>query len=413
MNRFLYYCGIQLYVWGIRLAALLGQTKAQKWWQGRLQWQQKLQALLANNQAPILWMHCASLGEFEQGRPVLEALRQQYPQYRLLLTFFSPSGYEPQQHCAQTDWVFYLPADLYGQAQQFLDIVQPQQAFFVKYEFWYGYLQQLKKRQIPTHLLAANFRPNQIFFRWYGGLFRQLLDCFETIFVQTTHSKTLLAPLNTPPVIVAGDTRLDRVLAIKAQERHLPVIAQFCAQAPTLVAGSTWPPDEQLLAAWLHAHPNQQILLVPHEIKANHIQALVERFSFVNTVRYSQAPSPASLSTTQVLIVDQIGLLSALYGYGTAAYIGGGFGAGIHNCLEAVVYELPLFFGPNYQKFQEAKALIAAGIATEIQAASDLAKGLKKYTPIEARLALQEKTKAYLEAQKGATAIILQHLVFL
>ncbi|MGH1335832.1 MAG: 3-deoxy-D-manno-octulosonic acid transferase [Aureispira sp.] len=412
MNRFLYYCGIRLYVWGIRLAAFFGQTKAQKWGQGRLQWQQKLQILLANNQAPILWMHCASLGEFEQGRPVLEALRQQAPKHRLLLTFFSPSGYEAQQNCPQADWVFYLPADLYGQAQQFLDLVQPQQAFFVKYEFWAGYLQELKKRQIPTHLIAANFRPNQVFFRWYGSLFRQLLYCFENIFVQTTASKELLAPLGHPKVIVAGDTRLDRVLAIKAQDRQLSNIAQFCAQAPTLVAGSTWSPDERLLEGWLRAHPKKQLLLVPHEIQEEHLQEILERFSFVKIARYSHLLNNHSFPKPQVLLMDQIGLLSALYGYGTAAYIGGGFGAGIHNCLEAVVYEIPLFFGPNYHKFQEAKALIAAGIATEIQNANDLARGLNKYTPIEERTVLQEKAKAYLEAQKGATAIILQHLVF-
>lgn len=409
MTRFLYYVGISLYVWGIRLAATFGQTKAKKWWQGRQQWQQRLKITLAHNSAPILWMHCASLGEFEQGRPVLEALRQKHPNHKLLLTFFSPSGYAPRQHYKKVDWVFYLPADTYGQAQQFLDIVQPQQAFFIKYEFWYGYLSQLKERQIPSYLIAANFRPNQIFFRWYGGLFRQLLFSFQAIFVQTEASKELLLPFGLPQVVVAGDTRLDRVLAIKAQARQFPAIAQFCAQAPTLVAGSTWPPDEALLEQWLRANPTYQLLLIPHEIEEGHLKNLAKRFDFVTTGRYTHGP-PVGPLPMKVLIIDKIGLLSALYGYGTAAYIGGGFGAGIHNCLEAAVYELPLFFGPKYQKFQEAKALIAAGVATEIQAAEDLARGLTIYEQETVRQSIQEEAKAYLEQQKGATAVIMQTL---
>lgn len=409
MSTFLYYLGIQCYVWGIHLAAAFGQQKAKKWWTGRLHWQQSLSALLADNQAPILWMHCASLGEFEQGRPVLEALRQQYPTHKILLTFFSPSGYESKKHCQQADWVTYLPADCYGQAQQFLDIVQPQQAFFIKYEFWYGYLSQLHKRQIPSYLIAANFRPNQLFFKWYGGFFRRLLFCFKTIFVQTKNAQQLLASLKLPQVVVAGDTRLDRVLAIQNQERHFPAIAQFCAQAPTLVAGSTWPPDEQLLAQWLKANPTYQLLLVPHELEENHLKKIAVQFDFVPTGWYSQDPPIGSLPI-KVLIVDKMGLLSKLYGYGIAAYIGGGFGAGIHNCLEAAAYKLPIFFGPNYQKFEEAKALIALGVATEIQEATDLARGLNKYEQATARAALQEQAQAYLETQKGATAIIMEHL---
>lgn len=409
MTVFLYYLGIQCYVWGIRLAAAFGQQKAKKWWEGRLHWQQYLRAMLADNQAPILWMHCASLGEFEQGRPVLEALRQKYPTHKILLTFFSPSGYEAKKHTQQADWVAYLPVDSYGQAQQFLAIVQPQQAFFIKYEFWYGYLTQLQKRQIPSYLIAANFRPHQVFFRWYGGLFRKLLFCFEVIFVQTKSSQDLLAPLGHPKVVVAGDTRLDRVLAIQAQDRHFPAIAQFCAQAPTLVAGSTWPPDESLLVEWLKANPDYQLLLIPHELEENHLKKLAAQFDFVTTGRYTHGP-PVGPLPMRVLIVDEIGLLSRLYGYGIAAYIGGGFGAGIHNCLEAVAYQLPLFFGPNYQKFEEAKALIAIGVATEIHQATDLARGLNNYQQEAALVALQEKAQAYLEAQKGATAIIMQHL---
>lgn len=409
MNRFLYYCGMSLYAIGIRLAAALGHSKAKKWWQGRLQWQTKLQEALAHNTAPLLWMHCASLGEFEQGRPILEALRQQMPQHKILLTFFSPSGYEVQKNCSIVDWVHYLPSDQYGHAQQFLDIIKPQQVFFVKYEFWYGYLTTLKKHQIPTYLIAANFRANQVFFRWYGGFFRQLLFCFETIFVQTTTSQQLLAPLQHPRIVVAGDPRLDRVLDIKAQAKDLPNIAQFSSQATTLVAGSTWPPDEALLQEWLLLQPQYQLILVPHEVDQNHLQALKTRFSTIPTAFYSQLDA-VDLSSIQVLIVDKIGLLSSIYNYGKAAYIGGGFGLGIHNCLEAVVYELPLFFGPNYQKFQEAKTLIAANIATEIHQAADLAKGLNTYKTAAARLNLQNKVKHYIHTQKGATATILKHL---
>jgi 3-deoxy-D-manno-octulosonic-acid transferase len=348
------------------------------------------------------------LGEFEQGRPLIEALRKKAPQYKLLLSFFSPSGYEPQQQYPLADWVVYLPADTYGQAEQFLNLVQPQQAFFIKYEFWYGYLSNLKKRQIPTYLIAANFRPKQLFFRWYGGFFRELLQCFELIFVQTKTSQELLAPLEVSTVVV-GDPRLDRVLTIKNQARSFPKIAQFCTQAPTLVAGSTWPADEAILAAWLRHHPDQQLLLVPHEIDEAHVQSIAKRFEFVPTGRYSQATTTSAI---RVLIIDKIGLLSALYGYGTAAYIGGGFGAGIHNCLEAAVYQLPIFFGPNYQKFQEAKALVRLEIATEIQDAQDLARGLNNYTNETVRTALQQRAATYLEEQRGATALILQHLSF-
>lgn len=409
MNRFLYYCGIGLYVLGIRLAAAFGQPKAKKWWQGRLGWQSTLKKTLAHNTAPIIWMHCASLGEFEQGRPILEALSQQMPQHKILLTFFSPSGYEAQKNCSIVDWVHYLPSDQYGHAQQFVDLVQPQQVFFVKYEFWYGYLSTLKKRQIPTYLIAANFRANQIFFRWYGGFFRQLLFCFKTIFVQTASSQHLLAPFQHPSIVVAGDTRLDRVLNIKAQAKDFPPIAQFSSQAATLVAGSTWPPDEALLQEWLMLDPDYQLILVPHEVNNKHLQELKTRFSIISTAFYSQLDE-VDLSTVQVLIIDQIGLLSSVYNYGTAAYIGGGFGLGIHNCLEAVVYELPLFFGPNYQKFQEAKALIAANIATEIHQAADLARGLNAYENAAARTNLQKQIKHYIHTQKGATATILKHL---
>jgi 3-deoxy-D-manno-octulosonic-acid transferase len=409
MNRFLYYCGIGLYTLGIRLAAMLGQPKAKKWWYGRVQWQIKLQNTVAGNTAPLIWVHCASLGEFEQARPILEALRQQMPQHKILLTFFSPSGYEAQKNCSIVDWVSYLPSDQYGAAQQFLDIIQPQQVFFIKYEFWYGYLTTLKKHQIPTYLIAANFRPNQIFFRWYGGFFRQLLFCFETIFVQTPASQQLLAPFQHPSVMVAGDPRLDRVLDIKAQAKNFPKIAQFSTQAATLVAGSTWPPDEALLKEWLLLQPHYQLILVPHEVDRNHLQELKIGFSGIPTAFYSQLDN-VNLSSVQVLIIDQIGLLSSIYNYGIAAYIGGGFGLGIHNCLEAVVYDLPLFFGPNYHKFQEAKALIAANIATEIHQAADLAKGLNNYKTAAARVQLQNKIKHYIHTQKGATATILKHL---
>lgn len=410
MSTLFYRLGLSAYTLGIRFAAFAGLSKAQQWTQGRRHIFRALQQAFAYNQAPVLWMHCASLGEFEQGRPLLEALKQKHPNYKILLTFFSPSGYEIRKNYAHADWVFYLPPDSKKNAQQFLQIVQPQLAIFVKYEFWYYYLTQLKDQQIPTYLIAAIFRSNQPFFKWYGQLFRTMLHAFKHIFVQNEASLKLLHQVDYKNITIAGDPRLDRVLAIKAQAKRFPIINQFCTQNNILVGGSTWPADETILAEFAQMHPNYKLILAPHQIDEPHILQIEQTFQNSTTLRYSQQPDEAALAQAQVLIIDNIGMLSSLYSYGNMAYIGGGFGAGIHNTLEAVVFHIPICFGGNYHKFNEAKELLKIGVAFEVQSVTDVSNIAQQIQKEEAATAIAKKAQDYIQHHKGATDIILKHL---
>lgn len=409
MSIFFYQVGLWIYTLSIRIAAIFGSTKAQLWLKGRQDIFAKIQAAFAANTQPIIWLHCASLGEFEQGRPILEAFKKQAPQYKILLTFFSPSGYEIQKNYAHADWVFYLPMDSPFNAAKFLQITQPAMAIFVKYEFWYFYLSQLQKNKIPTYLVSAIFRPQQVFFKWYGGIFRQMIFCFKHIFVQDAGSVELLQKIGFKAVTVAGDTRTDRVLAIKAQAKKYPIVEMFCANYPVLVAGSTWLADEVVLAGFLKQYSNYKIILAPHQIDETHLLQIEEKFAFTSVLRYSKCNENSALQTAKVLIIDNFGMLSSLYGYGQIAYIGGGFGAGIHNSLEAAVYEIPVLFGSNYQKFKEAKDLIQEGIAFEIKNAKDIEKAI---------VVIQEKsdliassTRAYISKNQNATQIVMSHIL--
>lgn len=411
MAALIYRLGIVLYTSVIRLAAIFGNTKAKQWIAGRQGIFSKLHTAFSSNTSAVIWLHCASLGEFEQGRPLIEAIKQKHPQYKILLTFFSPSGYEVRHNYPLADWVFYLPSDSAAHAKQFLSITQPKIAIFVKYEFWHFYLQALQQQQIPTYLISAIFRPQQIFFRWYGGFFRNMLFCFDHIFVQDKNSIQLLQQVNYTNTIRAGDTRLDRVLSIKKQAKAFPIIKKFTANHPVLIAGSTWQPGEALLAKFAHKKPEYRLVIAPHQIDEAHINALEHSFPKGKAIRYSQATTTTDFGTAQVLIIDNIGMLSSLYAYGHIAYIGGGFGAGIHNTLEAAVFQIPILFGHNYHKFKEAKDLIQAGVAFEIADEAAITKVAEQIQQASIAQEIQQKAQTYLQQNEGATSVILEHIV--
>jgi 3-deoxy-D-manno-octulosonic-acid transferase len=371
----LYNTGLFLYGLLIRLAALWN-AKAKKMLAGRQRTFASLRnSFSGNSNQPLAWFHCASLGEFEQGRPVIEAFRQTYPQYRILLTFYSPSGYEIRKNYPLADAVCYLPHDTAANARQFICLSQPSVAFFVKYEFWYHYLNELQKQGIPALCFSAIFRYDQLFFRWYGAFYRNMLSMLDHIFVQDERSVQLLAHIGQHHASVAGDTRFDRVLSIAQENRVLPEIELFAGQARLIIAGSTWPDDLEVLhLAWEKVAGLCKLIVVPHETDEQHLRQIENHFSKHKLIRYSQIVQNASLaSDTDILLVDTIGMLSALYRYGTLAYVGGAFGDGLHNILEAAVFGLPVFFGDrNYKKFAEANQLIEIGGAFAIPDATTL-----------------------------------------
>lgn len=303
-----------------------------------------------------IWFHAASLGEFEQGRPLMEKIRASYPEYKLLLTFFSPSGYEVRKNYRGADIVCYLPFDKPRNVKKFLDLVNPCMAFFIKYEFWKNYLDELHSRRIPVYSVSAIFRKGQIFFKWYGGTYRNVLRNFDYLFVQNERSKRFLAKIGINRAMVVGDTRFDRVLQIRQEAKELPLVELFKGKAMTFVAGSSWQPDEDLFIEYFNTHPEMKLIIAPHVIDENHLVEIVSKLKRPY-VRYSRADEKNVLKA-DCLIIDCFGLLSSIYRYGEIAYIGGGFGVGIHNTLEAAVYGIPVIFGPKYQKFQEAVQLI-------------------------------------------------------
>jgi 3-deoxy-D-manno-octulosonic-acid transferase len=313
-----------------------------------------------DRKAQYIWFHAASLGEFEQGRPMIETIRKRYPQYKILLTFFSPSGYEVRKNYEGADVICYLPFDTPYKVRKFLNLANPAVAVFIKYEFWLNYLTELKRRNIKTYLISAVFRPGQLFFKWYGAWYRKALLCYERLFVQDEDSRKLLAEYGIDNVDVCGDTRFDRVLEIQQNARLLPEIEAFAeAGKLMLIAGSSWPEDEEIIIPYFNTHLEIKLIIAPHEIHREHllyIQSLLNRPS----IRMSEANEDA-LRTNDCLIIDSFGLLSSIYRYGDVAYIGGGFGGGIHNTLEAAVYGIPVVFGPKYHKFKEAKNLISCG----------------------------------------------------
>lgn len=362
---FLYNIIIRLYQTAIIVASVFGNGKARFWVNGRKGIFKRLSADLKPDERRI-WIHAASLGEFEQGRPLIEKIKEQHPEYKIFLTFFSPSGYEVRKNYGGADYIYYLPSDIPANSSRFIDLVKPEKVLFIKYEYWYNYLSILKKRNIPVYLCSSIFRDNQLFFKWYGGWYRNIIALFSHIFVQTERSKELLLAAGYTNVTVTGDTRFDRVNAIASQAREIGEVAAFVGDHQCLVAGSTWEPDEDLLSAYINGSATPiKFIIAPHEIYSSHIERL-EKSIQKKVVRYSAWKQDTS-GHADVLIIDNIGMLSSLYRYGQVAYIGGGFGKGIHNILEAATFGLPILFGPNHLKFQEAVALIEAEAAFPIQ----------------------------------------------
>lgn len=355
---------IYLFYLVIKISAVWN-PKARAWINGRNQWRMPLYNRFSGTKIEKrIWIHCASLGEFEQGRPLIESLRKEYPNAQILLTFFSPSGYEVRKNYAEVDLVTYLPLDTLKNAKDFLAIVDPDLIVFVKYEYWRNFFKIIHRKNIPFIQVSSIFRPNYVFFKWYGAQWRKSLKKIDRIFVQDEASASLLHAIGISNYAVTGDTRYDRVVSIRDQFKPIAEIEQFCLNKTVLVAGSTWEPDEQILSKLANAFQSLYLIIAPHEINESHLQKIEAIFS--KTVRFSSYQKNNALDA-QVLIIDNIGMLSKLYHYATCCYIGGGFGVGIHNTLEAAAHGKPVLFGPNYQKFTEAIELIEKGAGFSIK----------------------------------------------
>lgn len=372
---------IYFVLWGIAIASLFNE-KVRKMWRGEREAFKILKQKVDPN-AKYIWFHAASLGEFEQGRPLMERIRKEYPQYKILLTFYSPSGYEVRKNYEGADIICYMPVDTRLNAIRFLRLVRPVMAFFIKYEFWSNFLHILKHRNIPTYSVSSIFREDQVFFKWYGRNYAGVLKCFTRFFVQNEESKRLLEGIGITAVDVVGDTRFDRVLQIKKAAKQLPICEAFrtgvassqSADVPhhdfkVFVAGSSWPPDENIFIPFFNEHKDWRLLIAPHVIAEEHLKLILSLIKGKKVVRYTQT-TPEEAVEADVLIIDCFGLLSSMYNYGDVAYIGGGFGVGIHNTLEAAVWNMPVIFGPNNKKFQEAQGLLKSGGGFEINTYED------------------------------------------
>ena len=401
---FLYNLGIRLYTLFIKFASLKS-IKAKAWIQGRQNIFKQIQDQILPGSQHI-WFHFASLGEFEQGRPVLEGMRLKYPKERILVTFFSPSGYEVRKNSPLADHIFYLPADTEENAERFIELINPSVAIFTKYEYWFHYFAKLKQREIPLYVISGIFRESQPFFRWYGGLHRKMLGCVTFFFVQNDESKRLLERLSINNVIVSGDTRFDRVYENAQHPKQLKAIEAFCGNNPVFIAGSSWLPDEKLISNLTNKYPEWKFIIAPHEIGETRIKEIEELFK--GNIRFSMLDESAT--SPQTLIIDNIGMLSSLYQYGNIAFIGGGFGAGIHNTLEAAAFGKPVIFGPKYHKFQEAKDLIQIGAAFSIKDENELNIISEKLRNEDYRAESGRKARKYVEKNTGATETILLHI---
>ncbi|NUN99696.1 MAG: 3-deoxy-D-manno-octulosonic acid transferase [Saprospiraceae bacterium] len=414
MALLLYDFAIFCYTGLIRIAALF-QPKAAQWIDGRRGLFDALEKATASWKSKekrlTVWVHCASLGEFEQGRPLIERLKKERPDTRILLTFFSPSGYEIRRNYAQADFVCYLPSDTRGHAKQFLDLVQPDLAVFVKYEFWIHHLQALRKRRVPALLISALFRKEQLFFKWYGGLFRETLGTFHHIFTQNESSAVLVRPFLPNAVTVAGDTRVDRVLQLAESAPSYPIAEAFRGATQLLIAGSIWPEDEALLLPFLQKNlpPDWKAVLAPHQTDRGHVQPILQALG-KQALPYSEA-TPENASKARYLVIDNIGMLSSLYQYGTVAYIGGGFGSGIHNTLEPIAFGLPVIFGPRYQKFEEARYLVDHEGGFAIQSEDDLTNAFFRLKDQDFRQQASQTARQYILDNKGATTQIFQFII--
>ena len=400
---FLYNLGIRLYQLLIQLACLKS-AKARFFVNGRKDLFDRLAAAITPGQKHI-WFHFASLGEFEQGRPVLEEMRKRRPESPILMTFFSPSGYEVRKNYPLADHIFYLPVDTRRNAEKFIRLVNPELVIFTKYEYWYHYFTELKQRDIPLYVVSAIFRKEQPFFKWYGSLHRAMLKCVTYFFVQNEESLLLLDELGHKNAAKSGDTRFDRVYENAQYPKKIDLIESFCAGSKVIIAGSTWLPDEKMLSRFQELYPGWKLIIAPHEIGESRIQEIEGLFP--ESIRYSALTQASDQPT---LIIDNIGMLSALYQYGDIAYIGGGFGAGIHNTLEAAAFSLPVIFGPNYHKFQEAKDLIRLGAAFPVNGSEDLKSVSKDLITDSYRLEAGTKATHYVKANTGATNMIVEHI---
>lgn len=419
---FLYNSGIKLLYLIARLNAFFGSRRARKWVEGQQRIPGELQKL-----PPVAgkttWFHFASLGEFEQGRPVLERIREQEPAHRIVISFFSPSGYEIRKNYPLADSVLYLPLDTASNARRFIDHVNPSRVIFTKYEYWYHFYRELKKHGTPLYVISAIFRKDQLFFKWYGKFFRKILACVTGFFVQNQESKDLLESIGFSNCLVSGDTRYDRVYENALTPRDIPEIRRFTGDGPCVIAGSTWPEEEKLLAGYVKEHPGWKYIIAPHEVNEAHLNAVRALFGtdgicyteWINSGAdhrkgapplrpdISEAPSPS------VLIIDRMGMLSSVYRYGQIAFIGGGFGKGIHNILEAAVFGMPVLFGPNYHKFAEAHLLISAGCAFPVSDSGEFSEKLSLLqADEELRRKSSEDAKKLIEQHRGATIMILE-----
>lgn len=399
---------MNIYFWILRLAALLGHKKARKLVKGQARALAELRewaATLGGSQ--VLWFHAASVGEFEQARPIIERLHSELPFRKVLLTFFSPSGYELRKNYPLVDKVTYLPFATRRNARKMLEILPLEAAVMVKYEFWPAYLKALKAKHIPTYLISAIFRPGQLFFLPWGKMYLKLLHAFEHIFVQDQSSSDLLQRNGVKAVTVAGDTRFDRVMEVRKQAKDLPMVDGFVAGAPrVIVAGSTWQRDEQYLARYMAEREDVKLVLVPHEIDSAHLHEIFQYFEG-RYVRYTEA-TPQNVNKCRVLLVDTIGVLSSIYRYGHVAYIGGGFGVSIHNTLEAAVYGMPVVFGPTWKKFREAHGLLAAGAAITVKNYREFADALDR--AFDNQSIMGQRANDYVQSECGATDKILKQL---
>ena len=403
----IYNLGINIYQLGVKLAALFSDKPA-KMVKGHREVFDLLKSKIDCN-ARYIWFHAASLGEFEQGRPLIERIRKEYPQYKILQTFFSPSGYEVRKNYDGADIVCYLPIDTPSNVKKFVDLVNPCMVFFVKYEFWQNYLNTLNKKGVPVYSVSSIFRPNQIFFRWYGKGYQQVLKTFAHLFVQNEESKQLLAGIGVNNTTVVGDTRFDRVLDICAAAKQLPLVQKFKGDALTFVAGSSWGPDEDIFIKYFNAHPEMKLIIAPHVVNDSHLKEIESKLQR-SCVRYTKA-TEENVQQADCLIIDCYGLLSSIYRYGEISYIGGGFGVGIHNVLEAAVYGIPVIFGPNNKKFREAQHLLANKGGFEINSYEDFEQLMNKFLGDEAYLNQSGKAAGdYVKGNAGAMEKIMQRV---
>ena len=400
----IYNLGIHIYQLGVKLAALFSDKPA-KMVKGHREVFGLLESKIDRN-ARYIWFHAASLGEFEQGRPLIERIRKDYPQYKILQTFFSPSGYEVRKNYDGADIVCYLPFDTPSNVRKLIDLVSPCMVFFVKYEFWQNYLNELHKRSIPVYSVSSIFRPGQVFFRWYGKSYQQVLKTFAHLFVQNQESKKLLAGIGVNNTTVVGDTRFDRVLDICAAAKQLPLVQKFKGDALTFVAGSSWGPDEDIFIKYFNAHPEMKLIIAPHVVNDSHMKEIMAKLNRP-CIRYTQA-TEENVQQADCLIIDCYGLLSSIYRYGEISYIGGGFGVGIHNVLEAAVYGIPVIFGPNNKKFREAQHLLANKGGFEINGYEDFETLMDKFLADEAYLKQSGKSAGdYVKNNSGAMEKIM------